>query len=301
MIISSIDIGTNTVLLLIAQTDPKNKKIIPLLNKYRIPRIGKNLKNTGELSEGSVERLKEVLIYYKQLSKDFKSETIIASATAAFRNAANSSSVINYLYTETGINIRIIPGDTEAQYAYLGVSDGADDDYKRIVIDIGGGSTEIILGRREKLLFRKSYDTGVVFSSELFSNSGNLINDLENYYKSIFAEVKLLRLKPDLAYAIAGTPTTIAAIKLDLREYDDIKVEGTKLTIDDIKDFVSSYSAAPEKFKKFKGILEGREDLMIPGSLILSRVLQNLSLKEAVVSTRGIRHGALIEYLKNQG
>jgi exopolyphosphatase / guanosine-5'-triphosphate,3'-diphosphate pyrophosphatase len=280
----------------------KNSKIIPLLNEYRIPRIGKNLNETGKFSEESIERLKEVLLNYKKLSEDYGATVILASATAAFRNATNSDQVKNHIYTETGINIKVISGETEAQYAYLGVADGSDDTRKKMVLDVGGGSTEIILGRSNKILFRKSFDTGVVFSSELFRNSGNYLEDLKNYYKSIFAEVKLFRLYPDYGYAIAGTPTTISAINLKLREFDADKIEGSLLSTEDINKFIEDYSASPGEYNEnYKKILTGREDLIIPGSLILLRLMQNLGLKNVRVSTRGIRHGAVINYLKNQG
>jgi exopolyphosphatase / guanosine-5'-triphosphate,3'-diphosphate pyrophosphatase len=166
MIIASIDIGTNTVLLLIAQTDPKNNKIIPLLNKYRIPRIGKNVGSSGIISKESADRLLDVLSEYNKIAEDYGAGVILASATAAFRKSSNSKEIIKFIFENTGIGIEIIPGDREALYAYLGVVNGAEDDKKRLIIDIGGGSTEIIVGQKDNLLFTKSFNAGVVFSSE---------------------------------------------------------------------------------------------------------------------------------------
>jgi len=171
MIISSIDIGTNTVLLLVAQSDPKNNKIIPLLNEYRIPRIGKNVISSGEISTESVNNLKNILLEYKSISSDYNSEHIVASATAAFRNAGNSKKVIDYILKETGIKINIISPEDEAKFAYLGSTDGTEDNIRKFLIDIGGGSTEIIIGKNRDLLYIKSFSTGVVTICETYSLS----------------------------------------------------------------------------------------------------------------------------------
>jgi exopolyphosphatase / guanosine-5'-triphosphate,3'-diphosphate pyrophosphatase len=302
MIISSIDIGTNTVLLLLAKADTKNNKIIPLLNEYRIPRIGKNLGNTGIISAESIDKLIQILLEYKKISSDYNSQIIIASATAAFRNASNSSEILNEVLQTTGININIISGEQEAKFAYLGVSDGIYDNKEKVIIDIGGGSTEIIAGMNEKLLFSKSFNTGVVSSGEKFKESDNFINALQDFYGIIFKEIRDLNISPGKAFAIAGTPTTISAIKLNLTQFDAAIVEGSILSRSDIMNFIESYSENPGDYlNKFSNILSGREDLIIPGSLILLEILNNLSLNEITVSTKGIRHGAVINYLNDHG
>ena len=296
MIISSVDIGTNTVLLLVAQTDPKNNKIIPLLNEYRIPRIGKNLASSGVISADSVEKLRDILLEYNKISAAYKSVKVIATATAAFRNALNAVDITDYIFEETGIEINIISGETEAEFAYLGVSGGISDGKKRLIIDIGGGSTEIIIGRDKNILYKKSFKTGVVTVCELNTYK----NNLTEYLAGIFSELENSGLIFDEAFAIAGTPTTIAAIKLQLPEFDEI-IEGTNLTSGDIMDFISDYSGKPEYYQKnFSKVLNGREDLIVPGALILQRIMTNLGIDGIRVSTRGIRHGAIVNYLFNQ-
>jgi exopolyphosphatase / guanosine-5'-triphosphate,3'-diphosphate pyrophosphatase len=302
MIISSIDIGTNTVLLLIAQTDPKNNKIIPLLNKYYIPRIGKNLKETGYLSAEAVDKLKEVLLEYKNLSEEYHSNIIIASATAAFRNAKNSREIIDHIKNETGIEIDIISSETEGLYAYLGVTSGLYEEGRKLIIDIGGGSTEIIIGEGDKVLLTKSFETGVLFSSEQFRMNKNYLRDLEKHYSEVFSDLSQIEIVPDKGYAIAGTPTTLAAIKLNLNEFDADVIEGTTLNKEYLSNFVSVYTRSSEAFNSaYYSVLQGREDLMLPGSMILLRIMENLNLEEVIVSTRGIRNGAVVNYLKNQG
>jgi exopolyphosphatase / guanosine-5'-triphosphate,3'-diphosphate pyrophosphatase len=298
MIIASIDIGTNTVLLLIAQTDPKNNKIIPLLNKYRIPRIGKNVGSSGIISKESADRLLDVLSEYNKIAEDYGAGVILASATAAFRKSSNSKEIIKFIFENTGIGIEIIPGDREALYAYLGVVNGAEDDKKRLIIDIGGGSTEIIVGQKDNLLFTKSFNAGVVFSSEKLK----MEKDLINHYQKVFAELEELQYQPDEGFAIAGTPTTIASIKLRHKEFNEEAVESYPLTTSDIDEFITAYSESQESYlREYNNILSGREDIIIPGSLILKTIMQLLGIKTVLVSTRGIRHGAVYYYLKNHG
>jgi exopolyphosphatase / guanosine-5'-triphosphate,3'-diphosphate pyrophosphatase len=198
--------------------------------------------------------------------------------------------------------INIISGTTEAEYAYLGVTSSLQNPGKTIIIDIGGGSTEVIAGENKNILFSRSFNTGVVSSSEHFRNSSNFNEDIKNHFKSIFRELKNSELKADTCFAIAGTPTTLAAVKLNLREFNADKVEGTIVNSEDITAFVKSYSEDSEYYlDEYKNILSGREDLIIPGSLILLTIMQKLGMDEIIVSTRGIRHGAVINYLKSQG
>lgn len=301
MIISSIDIGTNTVLLLIVQTDPKNNKIIPLLNEYRIPRIGKNVISSGEISPDSINNLKKILLEYKSISAGYKARHIIASATAAFRNAGNSKKVIDYIFKETGIKINIISPAEEARFAYLGVTDGLKDNRKKFILDIGGGSTEIIVGKNQELLYIKSFNTGVVTICETYNNNNYLIKYILNYFDEIFSDLDADFYSFDDSFAIAGTPTTLAAIKLNLKEFNE-SVDGSILTHSYITNFIEDYSDGSDYYlKNFGEILSGREDLIIPGALILSYIMKKLHINEIQVSTRGIRHGAVINFLQNYG
>lgn len=296
MIISSVDIGTNTVLLLIADADLKNKKIIPLLNKYRIPRIGKNVDSTGIISADSVEKLKDTLLEYKAISETYSSTKIIATATAALRRAWNKEHILNYIHKQTGISIRVIDGEEEAYLAYLGVTEGSDDVKLKMVIDIGGGSTELVAGIADNLSFKKSFNIGVVSASES-NKSGS-----DHYYTDFFNGLSSLNITPDETYAIAGTPTTLAAIKAGSKQYDENTIEGMILSLNDINSIIGSYIKSPKEFQEeYYEILKGREDLIIPGSYILKTIISYLNIENIIVSTRGIRHGVVIEYLKSQG
>ena len=156
MNIASIDIGTNTVILLIAEIT--ENKISKLLNEFRIPRIGKGLIPGGRINEEKINEFLNIMLDYKSIINQYKCEKIFAIATNAFRIASNSQEILNLIKTKTGIVIEIISGELEAEFSFLGViSDLTNLNSNVLVIDIGGGSTELILGRSDKIIFKKSF------------------------------------------------------------------------------------------------------------------------------------------------
>ena len=140
MKIASIDMGSNTVLLLIAQIE--NKKLLPIINRYFSPRLGKDLSIGGRISESSMNKLFEVLEHYKELIEEYDCRKVIISATNAMRIASNSQDIITLVKEKYNMDIEIISGDEEARLSYLGASSTLPNLTKKMVIDIGGGSTD---------------------------------------------------------------------------------------------------------------------------------------------------------------
>lgn len=302
MIAASIDIGSNTALLLIAEIKPKENNIITLREEQRIPRISKDIGISGKINNKSVERLVLVLDQYFNLIKDYGCERVLMTGTSAFRIASNSEEIRFLIKEKFGTEIRILSGDEEAELAFLGTWEYGVRDEIRLVIDIGGGSTEIIYGDTKKLLFRKSFNTGAVSLSERFSSYSNsrelMISSLEI---SISKDEVLpfIDYAPDKAIALAGTPVTLACIYKDLNVYSEADIEGFVLT----KEIVSSISLFLSRFKhdellnKYPDLLKGREDLILSGSVILLYLMELLKLDEVIVSTKGIRYGSIIKNL----
>jgi exopolyphosphatase/guanosine-5'-triphosphate,3'-diphosphate pyrophosphatase len=303
MIVASIDIGTNTVLLLIAEVESAQNLFTPLLNEYRMPRIGKGLSFGESISDEKIDELLSVITEYDKIIKDYNCKEVIISATNAFRIASNANAIINLIKEILGYNVNVITGEEEAEYGFLGATSGMSNFSSALVIDIGGGSTEIIYGERKKMKFRKSFQIGSVSGTEnyLINSPPTLeeANNLRNEIHQIFTELEN-KFVPDVSIAIAGTPTTLACMKQDLKEYDDLHVEGSYLSANDMHSLINdliklnSYKIR-ERYGK---VMQGREDIILAGAIILSELMKLMNLDEVRVSSRGIRYGAVAKYIK---
>lgn len=301
MIVSSIDVGTNTVILLIAEVDKSNNKIIPLYNEQRIPRIGRNLNAGGKIGIDKIKNLFTIIHEYKTIADNFKCERNFLTATNALRIASNGHVIINELINRFNIEAKIVDGNTEAKLSFLGATFDYDETKNSLVIDIGGGSTEIIHGRGKNIDFKKSTDIGVVSANEIFlKNSSPLpqeINNLLTELEKLFSAFPLQNLRADNAIAIAGTPTTLAAIKENLTEFDEEKIEGHMLHKKDIKDLIEELSnlTSEEILSRFKSVVKGREDVILAGTILLSFIMDKFGLEKVKVSTKGIRYGRIVK------
>ncbi|GBD88021.1 exopolyphosphatase [bacterium BMS3Abin03] len=305
MTIASIDIGSNTILLLIAKVEQYNNKIIPILNEYRMPRLGKGLKPGGKISGEKIERLIEILTGYKKIIEFYRVDKIILTATNAFRLAANSKEIVQIVKSKFGYDINIISGEEEAEYAFLGaLSAFESNDVISLVIDIGGGSTELILGNENSIEYRKSFQTGSVSATEYFLiNTPPIKDDIENLNRFLnltFSEIKN-KLSPERSIAIAGTPTTISCMIQNIKHFDEGKIEGSTINYEALKILTGKLvnMTPPEIKETFGEIMHGREDIILAGAFILLQIMELLSLSEVIVSSRGIRYGAIAYYLKS--
>ena len=305
MIISSIDIGTNTILLLIAEVNIQTKKIIALHNEHRIPRIGKGVEPGKPITDEKIGTLLEILGEFHEIISTYSCNKIIISATNAFRIASNNLEVTKIIMERFGWSVDILSGDDEAQYSYLGAA-FENSTIDTLVIDIGGGSTELVSGNNKKINFSKSFPIGAVIGTEkFFNNDPPTGEEIKNFEKSIYAIFDGIgkNIKtPEKAIAIAGTPTTLVCIKQNLKSYDEYLIEGSELTYSELKiltDLLSKLSAEEIRIK-YGDIVNGREDVLLSGSLILLCLMEMLGLSKIIVSTKGIRYGAIIKYILNE-
>jgi len=303
MIIASIDIGTNTVLLLIAEVDENSVEITPLLNEYRMPRIGRGLKLNKNIVVDRMDKLFDVLSEYQSIISKYNVDDVLVTATNALRIAANSTEIIERIKKQLSWNVNIISGKTEAEFAFLGAVPVSIKNKSNLVIDIGGGSTELILGKENNIQYRKSFQIGSVSATENYLKHSPPIDkelsELEFDLQTIFAEIKT-NLAPDLTYSIAGTPTTLFCMVNGIKKYDDSIVEGGILNYEDINRIIQDLKILiPKEIKNRYGkIMQGREDIILGGSIILLNIMYLLNLSEVIVSSKGIRYGAIVSFIK---
>ncbi len=303
MIIASIDIGTNTVLLLIAEVNPITKEIKPLLNEFRIPRIGKGLKSGGLISPKKNNELLNILERFLNIIKKYNCEKTLITATNAFRTAANGKEIATQIYRKFKVLVNIIQGNDEARFSFLGAVSGIPVIKSTLVIDIGGGSTELIFGTIDEIKFKKSFPVGAVSGTEkYFPHDPPSKKDIENINEFLDQTFSFLQEHinlPEISIAIAGTPTTLACIKMNLKEFDEEKIEGSILYRNEIHKLILNLSELSSyKIKeKYKSIVEGRQDILLSGTLILYKIMEIIDIDKVTVSTKGIRYGAIVDYL----
>lgn len=308
---ASIDIGTNTLRLLIADRGP-GSGIEPVLYKRAITRLGGGYTEDAGISPEAAERTVKVLEDFSRLIAENHVQEVFASATSVVRRAKNRESFLSSVSTRTGINPSVISGTEEARLALAGVlSVLTDNAEKRLVIDIGGGSTEFIATRGTEIAGAWSMEMGVVHLTER-----HIISDppKEAELSGMEAEITevLTVLMMDMAedgieladysaasgcvfVGTAGTITTLAALDMGLPAYDRDRVNNYILKKERVQGLYRHLSGLTLKQREEVLSLEkGREDLIIPGSAIAGLVMDGFGFNELMVSDAGLLEGAII-------
>ena len=302
MIVASIDIGTNTVLLLIANVNLTTQQLIPIYEEQQMPRLGKGLQPKGEIKEEKVNLLINILSDYQQKIQSFKCEKIIVSGTNALRVANNSEKIIQLMKDKFNIKINVISGEQEAEFAFLGATSGITDYGTALIIDIGGGSTELIFGNQKQILYKKSFGLGSVAVTEKFLHHSpptkEEIIHIKYELRKTFSEINN-KFSPDLVIGIAGTATTLACMIKGLKKFTREKVDGSIISQTELNELVNSVSElnSDEILNNYGEVLKGREDIITGGAIILSEILKLKGIIKLMVSSRGIRYGAIISEL----
>lgn len=303
MTIASIDIGSNTVILLIANYDKKNQKLTPILNQYRVPRIGETVNRKKEILEAAKFRLFDVLDEFDGLIKYHKCDLTIINATSAFRIARNAELIKKEIEKKLRYSVNIISGEEEAELTFLGSILPENYFNQVLVIDIGGGSTEISCGENLKNINKKSFPIGILSLYEKFvQHDPPLLEELtqiENYIEK-FLSTHLISSPPtSKVFTVAGTPTTLACIIKNQSKYYDELVDNVTLKTSEIESAMNVISKMNSRqiLKKYNNVVQGREDLITVGTQILITILNFLSIKEIAVSSRGLRYGAIWNFL----
>ena len=297
MVVAAIDVGSNTLRLLIC--DVENGKIKHILYEDRkITRLAEDLINTHLLNDKAIDRTIEALKDFKQAIEQFKPYRINIVATSAVREAKNSNVFLKKA-EEIGFNVEVIDSFREGYYTYLGVASViALDDKKGVIFDIGGGSTEFIYTHNNNILNVNSLELGVVKIANLYDLNNVVVNDLQEQI-SLYIKKWLAHLdstfKTDVLIGTAGTVTTIAAIDLHMDKYDSALINNYKLEYTRIKHIYNLLSQLTARQRlNVVGLEEGREDLIIAGILMVLEILAYFSKDYIIVSDYGLREGLAI-------
>ena len=298
MKIASIDIGSNTVILLIIEIE--NKSIISEKNFFRIGKLGKNLTAGGLINYKRIKILLKIFDEFFTMIEEDNCDKIFITATNALRIASNGNEIANLILSKFGTNVDVIPGELEAMYSFLGAAfNYSDGDKNNLIIDIGGGSTEIIIGTRKDILFKKSFQIGTVALTDKFISASkanaNEIIRMEKFTREIFNGLNIYSNMNLTAFGVGGTPTSLSGMLQNIFEYNEGKIEGsfiTKAALDNLSGKLSRLSSS-EILEKYKKMVEGRNDVIFAGSIILKVLFETFNLNEITVSGKGLRYGVV--------
>jgi exopolyphosphatase/guanosine-5'-triphosphate,3'-diphosphate pyrophosphatase len=309
MRIASIDMGTNTVLLLIADIDARGT-IHPVQNELRFPRLGRDVDRSGVIGAPAFDRIAWVLSEYKNLAIQLKSEVITACGTSAVRDAVNREEFLAYLRSTTGIDVQILSGDEEARWSYAGALSGFEPATRHAaVIDIGGGSTEVSYppieqkSPGEAALKHHSFQLGAVRLTErYFIHNPPAEEELVAARRMVhdgWASIGDLEGGDYSLIGVAGTVTTLACLEQGLIHFDAERVDGYKLSREHVGHWVAKLSRlrTPE-IEALSESTTGRADIITAGSLILLEFMNKFGFEEITVSERGLRYGLVIREWK---
>lgn len=303
MKIGTIDIGTNSMRLLIG--DYIDGKIENRKKYVNTTRIGQGVDKDGYINEQALKRNLEALEEFANICKDEECEFIYCMGTSALRDSKNGYVFVERAKEKTGIDVDIISGKEESNLGFMGVLEGLEGDDSILVIDIGGGSTEFIIGDREGIKFAKSENVGALRMTEKFLKKDPICEEEFNQMSDFI----LKEIKDTLEYinqkgikklvGIGGTITSLSAMNQELEVYSMEKIHNSEVTIKNIKQILQNLKKMTLNDKKtLKGLQPKRADIITAGVEILNIIMENLEIEKIVVSEYDNLEGLMCQKLK---
>jgi len=299
--VAAVDIGTNSVRLLVADVDgtsPRDAKIVPLDRRMRITRLGQGVDRSRALAPEAIARTTAVLREYHDVLAEFGITQVRATATSAARDATNRAEFFTAATDALGVTPELLSGEEEAALSFLGATADLDAPAPYLVVDIGGGSTEFVLGT-DAPVGLVSLDMGCVRITEQFIHSDppapEELSNAVAVVRDLVAEVP--RAIPGALDAVtlvglAGTVTTVAAVEQGLPEYDPEKIHHFRLTREAAEDvFRTLATESAEQRKHNPGLEPGRVDVIVGGAAVLVGIFRVLGFDDMLVSEADILDG----------
>lgn len=305
MRIAVVDVGTNTTRLYVAEVHGR-QVTAELMRESRVTRLGAGVDASGRLADDALEREHAVLESYHRLIGEHGAQRAVAVMTSAVRDAANGQAFAEEVSDRYGLDVHVISGDEEAQLTYLGATDQLatdPDGDATLVFDIGGGSTELVIGHGDRVDFHVSTQAGVVRQADRHIRSdpptAEELAALAHEVRGILGAAVPLdrRSHPGLALGVAGTPTSLAAIAQSLDPYDPERVHGYRLSAQTRDEIFTRLAAMPlAQRRQVRGLHPDRAVAILPGIVILTQIMSLFALDEVEVSEHDILRGAALHY-----
>jgi exopolyphosphatase / guanosine-5'-triphosphate,3'-diphosphate pyrophosphatase len=300
MKVASIDIGTNTILLLIAKVE--EGKLESLFEMETVVRLGEGVQKNSILSQEAMERGLRALAHYLEHCRLMKTQEVFAVGTSALREAKNSGDFLTMIKERLGLSIEIISGAQEADLSYLAVAKDLREFEKPIlVVDVGGGSTEFILGKGDQIIQWVSLPLGSVRFTEQFLLSDPVGEEewgrMEKEIRKLLSNIPR-STHPLSMVAVGGTATTLASVEQGLEEFIPEKIHHFVLEKEALGSQLLLYRLKTiEERKKIPGLSPSRADVILAGGAILYMAMEEIRHSSVLISCHGVRYGLLYKKL----
>ena len=300
----AIDIGTNSMRLLIAEY--KDGKLVNRKKYINTTRIGQEVDKQGYIKDSAIKRNIKALVEFSNICKEEYCNKIYCIGTSALRDSKNKDIFIELAKDKAGIDVEIISGEKESNLGFLGVLEGVGKEEDILVIDIGGGSTEFIIGNKGGIIFSKSENVGALRMTEKFLHQ-DPINDEEfnSMCNFIYDKLKdtLEYIKKDgikKVVGIGGTITSLSAINQELEVYSMEKIHNSKISLSELELILQNLKKMTLNDKKsLKGLQPKRADIITAGVEILHTIMKNIEINEIIVSEYDNLEGLMCHNIKN--
>jgi exopolyphosphatase/guanosine-5'-triphosphate,3'-diphosphate pyrophosphatase len=297
--VAVIDMGTNSTRLLIA--DVAEGHVHEVERRTTVTQLGRGVEHTGRLCSDAVEDVCNAVADYKARYEEMGAERVFVIATSAVRDAEDADAFLAELRERFDLHVKVLSGEEEARLTYLGATAHREaQDEATLVLDIGGGSTELVIGEGSEVDFYASLQAGVVRHSERHLACDppipQQLEDLAGDIRVLVEEaVAAQRSRPVRAIAVAGTPTSLAAIEQELDPYDSDRVHGYRLGLRSAQRMLSRLaSVSLAERLHIPGLHRDRAPTIVAGTVILVQLMRAFGLDEVEVSERDILHGSAL-------
>src|SRR5579875_660222 len=302
-IVAALDVGSNTVLMLVA--DLSAGRVRPLAELLKITRLGRGVDRTGMLDAGTASLTLAAIAEFVDKARALGAQKILTAATAALRDARNGPEFIEQVRLRTGVALEIISGRTEAQLNFLAAVHGLgiDPAQAMLIVDIGGGSTELIRCESGAAAALVSLQIGSVRLTERFIRHDPPTSEEQaRIYAAVKQQLERLGWKdfrPRRLIGVAGTVTTVAAVASGWHSPDHSAIHGYQLTKKQVADTARLFfGLTVEQRKQLPGMIAGRADVICAGGAILDCIVESFSAATVTVSDQGVRWGLVYRELQ---
>ena len=298
--VASIDIGTNTILLLIAKVE--EGKVNPLFEIETVARLGEGVQKNGILLKEAMDRGLQTLAQYLKWCQELEVQKVFTAGTSALREAKNSEDFLNLVKEKLDLPIEVISGEEEAQLSFLAVAKDLGEVKEPIlVVDVGGGSTEFILGKGNQISQWISLPLGSVRFTEEFLRSDPVQEEewekMERKIQEYLVNIPHSQ-EPISMVAVGGTATTLASVEQGLEDFIAEKIHHFILGKEALKNQLPLYrSKTIDERRKIPGLPIARADVILAGGAILYLAMEELKCPSVLISCHGVRYGLLYKKL----
>jgi exopolyphosphatase / guanosine-5'-triphosphate,3'-diphosphate pyrophosphatase len=304
--VAVIDVGSNSSRLLVA--DVVDGEVSKVEKQSRVTRLGRGVDLSGQLSAEAIEAACEAIADYAAICGGIGVERVATIATSAVRDASNGDAFVAELRERFALDARVLDGEEEARLTYLGATHERPPAAPTLIIDIGGGSTELIVGRGEEIIFQDSLQVGVVRHTERhISTDPPTAVELESLAADVRGSIETAlsghgEARAGAGIAVAGTPTSLAAVELELEPYDPERVHRHVLSLESIQRLLSMFASTPlPERAEIPGLHADRAPTIIAGVVILVEAMRAFDLDRIRVSEHDILYGTAIETARRSG